>query len=287
MVSESGFHKSASFYRLQYQIMIMVPIIFSMRPKPLNSSLWAFLFPHVPLVPNLPSDVSDAGKSTKRDLDLFPSDEQLGQRTIWVALLICLGWSVLALGGALPIYLVSTPCLARSAYQGSTSGAYSVVQDLSLLRLLQLFDTQNISARTAAVIDNNGAISNGRIRSIVLTILVVVLGVLPALYMILKEFNKLVAHRRRWVEVRCEQNEMGWLPADKAPGFVGWGEKQFKAYLTKIGLSSTLVQSNEGRNGRRNRRARKESAPSEGFTIDVETLFSIGYFFCSFKILFF
>jgi calcium permeable stress-gated cation channel len=260
----------------------MMFFISSMRPKPLSSSLWAFLFPHVPLVPKLPSDVSDAGKSTEKNLDLFPTDEQLSQRTIWMALLICLGWSVLALCGALPLYLVSTPCLAHSIYQGGTSGAYSVVQDLSLLRLLQLFETQNVSATTSlalearAVINNKGAKSNGRIRTIVLTILVVVLGVLPALYKILKEFSRLVAHRRRWVEVRCEQKEMGWLSADKAPGFVGWGEKQFKDYLIKIGLSSTLVLSNEGRSGRRNRYPQKESSFSEGSKIDVETLFSIG-----------
>lgn len=234
----------------------------------------------------MPSDVSDAGKSIAGDARLFPSDEQLSQRTIWLGFLICFGWTILGLGGALPLYLVSTQCLALSADQGTTSGAYSVVQDLSLLRLLQLFENGDVSTAntfkglSSRAVDNPRNIkSTARIRTVALTILVLFLGVLPVLWKILKEFNRLVAHRRRWIQVKCEEKEMGWLSAAKAPGFVGWGEKRLKDYLLKGGLSSTLESSSENtRTGRRKQRRRPTGGhiDEKGLEIDVQSLFSIG-----------
>lgn len=218
---------------------------------------------------------------------MFPSDEQLSQRTLWLAFVICFGWSILGLAGALPLYLVSTPCLAQSADQGTTSGAYSVVQDLSLLRLLQLFESGDVSTEknfsrlsSRAVGDPKDIRSTSRIRTVVLTILVLVLGVLPVLWKILKEFNRLVAYRRRWVEVKCGEKELGWLSAAKAPGFVGWGEKRLKDYLLKGGLSSTLESSEENtRTGRRKRQPRPTGGhiDEKGLEIDVQSLFSIGW----------
>jgi calcium permeable stress-gated cation channel len=248
----------------------------------LGSSFYSFLFPPVPLVPTIPTDVSEAGRSAARDAQLFPSDEELSQRTIWIALLICLGWSVLALGGALPLYIVSTPCLAQSANQGTTTGAYSVVHDLSLLRLLELFDMRTTSTTTVVRSLHSRAIhlinSKARIRTIVLTVLVIVVGLIPALWKVLSEFSALVAYRRRWVEVRCEGQEMGWLSASKAPGFVGWGEQRLKEYILKMGLSSTLDIPVEDQSGRRDRRRRHTVGADDekGTEVDVQTLFSVG-----------
>jgi hypothetical protein len=72
---------------------------------------------------------------------------------------------------------------------------------------------------------------------------------------------------------------MGWLPASKAPGFVGWGEKRLKSYLLKTGLSSKLESAGENRKQKkeRERRLMERNNSGEGPDIDIETLFSIGF----------
>ncbi|KAG1757825.1 hypothetical protein EDB19DRAFT_1659240 [Suillus lakei] len=247
-----------------------------LRPHRLSSNLGAFLFPSVPLVPPTPSDVSDAGKSAPLDARLFPSDEELSQRTLWTCLIIVLGWSLVGLGGALPIYLVSTPCLAHSAGDPNFTGVYSTIQDLSLLRLLQLLENSSVSTNTAySVLDvfsDDNQTSKARLRIVILVILAVFVATLPALYKILKEINNFVAFRKRWLEVRCEGKEMGWLSSRKASGFAGWGEKRVKDYLVKIGLSSSL-----GGSSRSNNRPPQLSQPNSdsGFEVDVQSLFTV------------
>ena len=202
-----------------------------------------------------------------------------------------MGWSVLALGGALPLYLINVPCMARSAAQTYTYGGYSAVYDLSLLRLLQLLDDRNITTTTdvqgtsstqlgtRAVVDGNDLENNTRIRLMVLTALLIVFGLIPALWKILREFNTVVGFRKRWIKVKCASNEMGWLSASKAPGFVGWGEKRLKSYLLKAGLSSKLESAGESRREKRERERRlmERNYSGEGPEIDIESLFSIGF----------
>lgn len=153
---------------------------------------------------------------------------------------------------------------------------------MSLLRLLQLLDEGQVTTTNLAVlapreiVDGRDAAPNARIRLIIATALAIVLGLLPVLWKILKEFNRTVAYRERWAEVRCQGLEMGWLSARQAPGFVGWGEKRLKDYLVKIGLSSAL-DANE-RNARSKRRKRAQELNNEekaNFEIDVQSLFSI------------
>ncbi|KDQ63154.1 hypothetical protein JAAARDRAFT_147164 [Jaapia argillacea MUCL 33604] len=276
-----------------------------LRPRPLGNRFWAFLFPHVPLVPSVPKDVSDAGRSPVTDAQLFPSDEQLSQRTLWIAFLIVFGWMIIGLAGALPLYMVNTPCLAHSAAQAQFLGVYSTLQDLSLLRLLQQFDneqqTPSVSTTSflASHISRRATPTENsiRIRIIILTALLLVLAVLPALYKIIKEFNRLVAFRKRWIEVRCGGLEMGWLSVGEAPGFVGWGEKRVKDFVIKNGLSSTLDTANgAGGNGngngtglgiatgrrrgqglRRNEsETRVNTVEESNLEVDIQSLFSIG-----------
>ncbi|KAF8807999.1 hypothetical protein BYT27DRAFT_7190091 [Phlegmacium glaucopus] len=268
----------------------------NLRPKPLGSSLFAFLSPNVPLVPPLPSDVSDAGRSNAQDAKLFPSDEELSQRVLLVALKMALGWSVLALGGALPLYLVNTPCNADfPTPAASGKGGYSTLSDITLIRLLRLFDSGNVTRAAVKNLNIRALLLKGedpfhaRVRVIVLTILTILLGLLPALIIIIREFNAIVAYRRRWLQVRCQGKDLGWLSARKAPGFATWGEKQFKNYLVKIGLSSTLndaAKRNGNGNGTRLRnrekrtRRREEEQPLNlddiDAEIDIQSLFSIG-----------
>ena len=247
----------------------------------------------------MPEDVADAGRNAEIDAELFPSDEQLSQRTLWVALLIALGWSVLALGGALPLYLVNTPC--NSDFPPAIyGGGYSTLTDLSLLRLLRLFDSGQVSPSSVSTHTRRGLDSSSdpyrvHVRVVVLAILTILLGVLPVLIKILREFNRIAEYRTRWLEVKCEGKDMAWLSARKAQAYATWGERQFKDYLVKIGLSTTLAEQarrnhNDGgvraRNGQRVVRRREEEEPLTGRDnvekpeIDIESLFSIGYDFC-------
>ncbi|KAL6304772.1 hypothetical protein BKA93DRAFT_732188 [Sparassis latifolia] len=249
-----------------------------LRPKPLSRSLLGFLFPETPLVPKIPTNTNSFGKSVARDAEPFLSDEELSQRTLWTAILIASVWTFLALAGLLPLYMVSTPCLAESAPPARYNGVYSALQDLSLLRLLQLLDMGNVTATgwsAYEIIHGHDAAPNARIRVIILTVFAIVLALAPALFLVVREFNKLVGNRERWINEKCEDQDMGWLSARQGPGFVGWGEKRVKDFLTKSGLSSSL-ETNETNNGRPNRRRRNQDEEEKGkLEIDIQGLFSI------------
>ena len=297
MVCENGLFSKSAFSNDTLDTAAHVS--FSLRPKPLGSGFFAFLFPEVPLVPDVPEDVSNAGRNVARDAELFPSDEQLSQRTLWVAFLIALGWSVLALCGALPLYLVNSPCNSDLP-NPAKYGGYSTLTDLSLLRLLRLFDSGSISTKNLVTVTRRAPESDfdpyhARIRIIILTVITIVLGILPVLHKIIKEFNNIAAYRKRWLEIKCEGKDLAWLSARKAPGYAGWGEKQFKDYLVKIGLSSTMGETSRRnrpdggvrpRNGQRRVRRREEEQPltgrdnAERAEVDIESLFSIGYVMC-------
>jgi calcium permeable stress-gated cation channel len=268
----------------RYFICVHRLIIPSIRPQPLRSTLWAFLFPPVPLIPSVTKDVDDAGKSPAKDGEIFPADEQVSQRSLWVAFLIVLGWAILACLGALPLYLVSTPCVANSTPPASFGGAYSTLQDLSLLRLLQLLENGNVTKnglQSRAFVNSKDVAPNTRIRIIILTVLAIVLGVLPALWKIVKEFNAVVNYRRRWIEFRCEGQDLGWLSARKAPGFDGWGERRIKEFILKSGLSSSLDANGKKESSQAQSRRTQEptltNGEKAGLEVDIKNLFSISY----------
>ncbi|KAJ7145847.1 hypothetical protein C8R44DRAFT_655846 [Mycena epipterygia] len=258
-----------------------------LRPKPLSSSLFAFLHPPVPLIPQIPSDVSDMGQSPAGDAELFPADEQLSQRAIWIALLIALGWAFLGLAGALPLYMVSMPCIADLPPSATFGGAYSTLEDLSLMRLLRALDSGSANVSTSnlhridVVTSDASDPDHLRVRVIVLTVLVIVLAVLPALWKILRELNRLVAYRNRWVELRCEGKQMGWLSARRAPGFAGWGEQRFKDFVVKSGLSSGMLNETRARRSPRNGNGNGdgEDQPNQeerdALQIDITSIYSI------------
>lgn len=220
-----------------------------MRPEPLRDTLWAFLTPHVPFVPSLPDEDELAKAGPGRDL---PSDGQLSQRVMWICFLIVAGWSLLGLVGALPLYLINTPCLAQSIPQSSFGGVYSTLQDLSVLGLLQLLQNGDISTTgtsnfvTRATVNGNDVTSNVKIRLIILTVFVLVLAMLPALIKLMREYLKLVTFRRHWLDVRCEGLELGWLSVEKAAGLANWGEKRVKDFIVKVGLTASLDKNGGG-----------------------------------------
>ncbi|KAG9092361.1 hypothetical protein FS749_015799, partial [Ceratobasidium sp. UAMH 11750] len=201
-----------------------------LRPEPLRSTLWAFLFPPVPLVPPLASEAP------------FPSDGELAQRTLWVALLLVLGWTIVGLVGALPLYLVDTPCLADYPH-ARFGGRVSSLQNLSLLRLLKMYDEGQTSINTGltrrAIVDGSDRTPAARTRLIVLTVLLIVFFALPALFKLLHEWTNVLACRRQWLD-SLDSVDIVWLPKDRAPGFEGWGEGRVKDLLVRCGLTSKL-----------------------------------------------
>ena len=256
----------------------------SLRPQPLSSSFLAFLHPKIPLYPSLPSDLSGAGRTNTEDARLFPSDEQLLQRFLWLAFIIVTGWSIIGLGGALPIYLVNIPCYLTT----STSfygGATSVLLELSILRLLRVFDTGQAPLFQGTAND----LLHARVRVIVITALTLAGGLLPALYLVLREFGKLVEYRRQWIDVKCQGKELGWLSASRAPGFVGWGEKRMKQFVISSGLTSSLdatensnrIHSMRRRGGRRRRLQEFNGIEEANSEVDIQMLFSIGFSYFS------
>ncbi|KAG8890809.1 hypothetical protein FRB98_004854 [Tulasnella sp. 332] len=226
------------------------------RPEHLDSGLFAFFHPPVPFKPSLTNDNPQTGSPMSDDARAFPSDDELGQRTLYVAFLITLGWTFLGLAVVLPLYLVSTPCLAHSTPAFTQGSAYSTLSDLSLMRLLKMVDNDDITTtsssnlQTRAIINGVNEYSGARWRLIALTVLLILLGVLPALRKILKEFDRLVAYRQRWLAVHCGGLEMGWLSLIEAPGFTGWSEGRMKDYLFKNGLGSSLEQPRSKPSGR-------------------------------------
>ncbi|KAF8183820.1 hypothetical protein K438DRAFT_1838672 [Mycena galopus ATCC 62051] len=271
-----------------------------LRPQPLSTSFLAFLHPPVPLVPPVPSDVSDMGKTPAGDAALFPADEQLSQRGLWIAFLIALGWAFLGLGGALPLYMVSTKCIADLPNTATFGGAFSTLEDLSLMRLLRAIDSGQYNVSTANLLHSPTRRSDAgtnsqvlkadndpehlRARIIVLTVLVLVLALLPALWKIIKELNRLIAYRNRWAALRCEGKQLGWLSARKAPGFAGWGEQRVKDFVVKSGLSSGMQGGSVQTNGNGNRRRREEAEggdvepnqeEKDALQVDITNIFSI------------
>jgi hypothetical protein len=239
----------------------------------------------VPSISGVPSDPSDPAAEDARK---FPSDEELSQRTLWLCFVIVLGWSILGLACALPLYIISLPCLAETATPPRYLGGYSTLQDLSILRVLQLFDNRDISTQSNSsvleIVNGKDLKRRARVRVIIVTVLIVV-GLLPALFKILREYNKLFAFRRKWTDIHLQGKEMGWISARDAPGFIGWGEKRLKDFILKTGLSSSLDFSAEPAStgvGRRGRTGRRGYGPymfeeESGFEVDISSLFTVMY----------
>ncbi len=213
----------------------------------------------VPSLSNVPSDPNDPASEDARR---FPSDEELSQRTLWLCFLIVLGWSILGLAAGLPLYTISIPCVAETGVAPRFLGGYSTLQDLSVLRVLQLLDNRDVSTSSDTTVlqvvngqdlrlNGQDLMWRGRVRIIVLTVLLVVLGLVPALVKILHEYGKLVAFKN-------------------GPS-------------SSLDFSAEPASSGTGRHGRSGRR--RQGGPymyleeDYGLEVDILSLFTIMYVF--------
>ncbi|KZT61296.1 hypothetical protein CALCODRAFT_447556 [Calocera cornea HHB12733] len=199
------------------------------RPPELSTGLFAFLHPPVPLVPNVRAPLTSPTAP-------FPSDEQLSQRVLFLALRIVAGWSLLGILGAIPLYTVGTPCLGETGVTSFYGGRLSSLTDLSVIRLLELLDADQAGSAEQRDIPGSTT-SNVRTRLIILAVLVLVLGVLPALWHLLREHTKLMRLRAAFELQKCAGIEVGWLAAKRAPGLQGMGERGVRGVLERTGVS--------------------------------------------------
>ena len=182
------------------------------------------------------------------------------------------------------------PCLAKTAPPPRYMGGYSTLQDLSILRVLMLLDNRNVSTSSDTsvleVVNGQDLKWRARLRVIIVAALLIVLGLIPALVKILREYSNLIAFRRKWTDIHLQGKEMGWISAREAPGFVGWGEKRIKDFILKTGLSSSLDFSAEpatsgtgrgGRSGRRGHSSPYMHGEDVGPEVDILSLFTIVY----------
>jgi calcium permeable stress-gated cation channel len=298
-----------------------------LRPPELSNGFFAFLNPPVPLVPSLPSasDIDDArearinpqpGQANPDPAQLFASDEQLAQRTLWVVFLICLGLSFLALAVALPIYLVNTPCLPASGLQVEYGGRYGTLNDLSLMRLLRMMDEGSINTSSKLtsiwkrlVVNGKDLSDNAYARLIAICCIVIFLAIIPILWKLWKEFTALAEYHKAWDQDRCESFEMGYLSCGTSDhillgnrggawGWRGWGEGKVKSFLRKAGLGggsnitaggrkvttagtgggekSALLSTREAESRRRNQPSPGSSEERADAEINVTSVFSVG-----------
>jgi calcium permeable stress-gated cation channel len=252
------------------------------------------------------------GQAVSDPAQLFASDEQLAQRTLWIVFLICLAWSFIALAIALPIYLVQTPCLPTSGPYTQYGGRYGTLNDLSLSRLLRMLDNGQINGASQGkasflrrLLDQNGndLAPNAYGRLIAICVIIIVLAILPALWKLWKEFHALAAYHKEWDQGRCERYEIAYLSCGTgnsrllgnrggAWGWRGWGEGKVKAFFRKTGLgggaglrdrhlavseSTGLLtpQESEGRR-RRNQPSPGSSEEKADAEINVTSVFSVG-----------
>ena len=81
------------------------------------------------------------------------------------------------------------------------------------MRVLQLFDNRDVSTRSNAsvleIVNGEDLKRRARLRVIIVTVLLIVVGLLPALVKILREYSMLVAFRRKWTDVHLQRKRDG------------------------------------------------------------------------------
>ena len=90
-----------------------------------------------------------------------------------------------------------------------------------------------------AFVDGTDRSPAARTRLIILTVLLLALFALPALFKLLHEWTKLLGNRRRWLD-DLGNVDVVWLRSDRAPGFEGWGEGRVKDLFVRCGLTSKM-----------------------------------------------
>lgn len=191
----------------------------------MHASLLSFFFPPVPLLPPLGSPQT--------------TDAHLHIHTLFTALRLVGLWTATSLAAALPLYTVGIPCLAVGRGRSAWGGVTGSLTDLSLLRLLDALDPAELVPTSSTSLlalgkraESLDPQSDVRTRLLILTVLVPLVAVCPALVLILRAFSHAAQHRARFLADSCGGLELVWLPFARE----GLGEEALREVLMDGGL---------------------------------------------------
>ena len=170
------------------------------------------------------------------------SSADLTQRTMFTGLKLAALSSPVAVGAALPMFLVGVPCLEQTSPQNNLGGRLGSITDLSLLRLLNALDPSPDSDSTANFLHLplqpralpstiSPAISTARIRLIIILILIAVLSVGGGLFAIARAYAALSRYRKSFTGGVCGGMIMVFISSKHAPGWASLTEEKIKVWL--------------------------------------------------------
>jgi hypothetical protein len=131
--------------------------------------------------------------------------------------------SLVALGAALPMFLVKVPCLGETSPQNYLGGRLGTLTDLSLLHL-----PIQIRALPSTI---SPAISSARIRLIIILVLITVISVFGGLFAIARSYSALSKYRKNFTEQVCGGLSMVFISGKNAAGWNGLTEEKIKIWL--------------------------------------------------------
>lgn len=170
------------------------------------------------------------------------SSAAIAQRTMLAGLKLAALSSLVALGAALPLFLVNVPCLSETSPRNELGGRLGSLTDLSLLRLLNALhpspDSDSTSnflriplASRALPSTISPAISSARIRLIIILVLIATLSVGGGLFAIARAYAALSKYRQEYRDVVCGGLSMAFIPAPRVKSWEGLTEEKIKLWL--------------------------------------------------------
>ncbi|KAK4706055.1 hypothetical protein P7C70_g147, partial [Phenoliferia sp. Uapishka_3] len=211
----------------------------SARPPPLPPSIFSWFFPlfgsrtsnrsTVPLFPRYPSEEPDTENSSTN----WFSDGDSLLRTSGILTIVIFIFGLCGFAIALPLFIAGVPSLstyasgpttsrlsvtrnlairAPTSMQDQISGRYSIISDLTILRLIHAYDHESPSA--SAPVNTTGASAHTRLLILLLTCLIIPpLFILPLLFV---EIRKARRHAQLFRESKegGGGSEVGFLPID-------------------------------------------------------------------------
>ncbi|WWC67601.1 uncharacterized protein I206_101511 [Kwoniella pini CBS 10737] len=150
--------------------------------------------------------------------------------------------SILALAAILPLLLVGVPCLSETSPTNSQRGRLGTLTDFSLLPLLNALDPSPDSSATSHTLLQmletrsltstiSPAISNARIRLIIILVILAVLACGGGLFVIARTYAGLIRRKTDFDNKICQKMEMVYIRANDAPGWKGMTEEGVRNLL--------------------------------------------------------
>ncbi|WWC59119.1 uncharacterized protein I303_101667 [Kwoniella dejecticola CBS 10117] len=150
--------------------------------------------------------------------------------------------SLLAIAAILPLLLAGTPCLSETSPLNFQGGRLGTLTDLSLLRLLNALDPSPDSSATSDTLLRmfaarslsstiSPAITNARVRLIVILVILAVLGCGGGLFVIARTYAGLVRQKNDLDKKVCRKMDMVYIRSMDAPGWKNRSEEGVRKLL--------------------------------------------------------